>query len=65
VQHLEGRVRAPSLGADSVIDYTKLPLPSDGRFDVIFDLALNRPLRVLRKALVPRGYVGARRRRRR
>ena len=46
-----------SLGATSVIDYTKLPLPIDGRFDVILDLAGNRPLSVLRKALAPRGTL--------
>jgi NADPH:quinone reductase-like Zn-dependent oxidoreductase len=46
-----------SLGATSVIDYTKLPLPTDGRFDVILDLAGNRPLSVLRKALAPRGTL--------
>jgi len=46
-----------SLGATSVIDYTKVPLPTDGRFDVILDLAGNRPLNVLRKALAPRGTL--------
>jgi NADPH:quinone reductase-like Zn-dependent oxidoreductase len=46
-----------SLGATSVIDYTKGPLPADGRFDVILDLAGNRPLGVLRKALAPRGTL--------
>jgi NADPH:quinone reductase-like Zn-dependent oxidoreductase len=46
-----------SLGAASVIDYTKVPLPTDGRFDVILDLAGNRPLSVLRKALAPRGTL--------
>lgn len=46
-----------SLGATSVIDYTKAPLPTDGRFDVILDVAGNRPLRVLRKALAPRGTL--------
>jgi NADPH:quinone reductase-like Zn-dependent oxidoreductase len=46
-----------ALGATSVIDYTKVPLPADGRFDVILDLAGNRPLRVLRKALAPRGTL--------
>lgn len=46
-----------SLGATSVIDYTKTPLPTDGRFDVILDHAGNRPLRVLRKALAPRGTL--------
>ena len=48
---------ARSLGATSVIDYTKVPLPTDGRYDVILDLAGNRPLSVLRKALAPRGTL--------
>jgi len=46
-----------SLGATSVIDYTRMPLPTDGRFDVILDLAGNRPLNVLRRALAPRGTL--------
>ena len=46
-----------SLGADSVIDYTKAPLPTDRRFDVILDLAGNRPLSALREALAPRGTL--------
>lgn len=46
-----------SLGDLSVIDYTKEPLPTDGRFDVILDLAGNRTLSVLRKALAPRGTL--------
>jgi NADPH:quinone reductase-like Zn-dependent oxidoreductase len=46
-----------SLGATSVIDYTQAPLPGDGRFDVILDLAGNRPLSLLRKALAPRGTL--------
>jgi NADPH:quinone reductase-like Zn-dependent oxidoreductase len=46
-----------SLGATSVIDYTKVPLPTDGRFDLILDLAGNRTLSVLRKALAPRGTL--------
>lgn len=46
-----------SIGATSVIDYTKLPLPTDGRFDVILDLAGNRPLGLLRKALAPQGTL--------
>ncbi|MBX3634181.1 MAG: NAD(P)-dependent alcohol dehydrogenase [Rubrivivax sp.] len=46
-----------SLGATSVIDYTKQPLPTDGRFDVILDLAGRRPLGVLRRALAPRGTL--------
>lgn len=46
-----------SLGADSVIDYLTEPLPSDGRFDVVLDMAGNRPLSLLRKALAPRGTL--------
>jgi NADPH:quinone reductase-like Zn-dependent oxidoreductase len=46
-----------SLGATAVIDYTRRPLPIDGCFDVILDLAGNRPLRVLRRALAPRGTL--------
>ena len=46
-----------SLVATSVIDYTKVQLPTDGRFDVILDLAGNRPLSVLRTALAPRGTL--------
>ncbi len=46
-----------SLGATAVIDYTKTPLPFDRRFDVILDLAGNRPLSALRKALAPRGTL--------
>jgi NADPH:quinone reductase-like Zn-dependent oxidoreductase len=46
-----------SLGATSVIDYTKAPLPADGRFDVVVDLAGRRPLNVLRRALAPRGTL--------
>jgi NADPH:quinone reductase-like Zn-dependent oxidoreductase len=32
-------------------------LPADGRFDVMVDLAGNRPLSMLRKALAPRGTL--------
>ena len=46
-----------ALGATSVIDCTQAPLPTDGRFDVILDLAGNRPLNLLRKALAPRGSL--------
>lgn len=46
-----------SLGAHEVIDYTKSPLPSDGRYDVILDLAGLRPLGVLRRALAARGTL--------
>lgn len=46
-----------SLGASAVIDYAKEPFPTDHRFDVILDLAGNRPLRVLRQALAQRGTL--------
>jgi NADPH:quinone reductase-like Zn-dependent oxidoreductase len=46
-----------SLDANSVIDYTTVQLPTDGRFDVILDLAGNRPLSVLREALASRGTL--------
>ncbi|MFO1329442.1 MAG: NAD(P)-dependent alcohol dehydrogenase [Rubrivivax sp.] len=48
---------ARSLGAGTVIDYTTTPLPTDGRFDVILDLAGRRPLGLLRRALAPRGTL--------
>ena len=66
-RHFGGRVTAVcstskvefvhALGAAAAIDYTQEPLPTDGRFDVILDLAGNRPLGVLRKALAPRGTL--------
>lgn len=46
-----------SLGATSVIDYTSQPLPADGRYDVILDLAGLRPVGLLRQALAPRGTL--------
>lgn len=49
-----------SLGADAVVDYTKDPLSVDethGAFDVIIDTAGNRPLRMLRRLLTPRGTL--------
>src|SRR5690606_11380356 len=49
-----------SLGADAVVDYTKEPLSADGThgaFDVIVDTAGNRPLRMLRRLLAPRGTL--------
>jgi putative oxidoreductase len=48
-------VRSP--GAASVIDSTKSPLPGDGRFDVILDLAGSCPWSVQCKALAPRGTL--------
>src|ERR671929_30608 len=47
-----------SIGADHVIDYTREGL-ADGRdrYDVILDIAGNRPLSQLRRALMPRGTL--------
>jgi NADPH:quinone reductase-like Zn-dependent oxidoreductase len=47
-----------SIGADDVIDYTREDF-TDGsrRWDVIIDTAGRRPLRVLRRALTPRGTL--------
>jgi NADPH:quinone reductase-like Zn-dependent oxidoreductase len=47
-----------SIGADHVIDYTRGD-PVDGRelYDVILDIAGNRPLSKLRRALMPRGTL--------
>lgn len=46
------------LGADHVIDYTKEEVDDGGRqFDVIIDIAGNRPLSELRKALAPKGTL--------
>src|SRR5690349_10816524 len=47
-----------SIGADHVIDYTKEDF-ADGRnrYDVILDIAGNRPLAELRRALTPRGTL--------
>jgi NADPH:quinone reductase-like Zn-dependent oxidoreductase len=47
-----------ALGADDVVDYTREDV-TDGRrtWDVILDLAGNRPLRRLRRALAPRGTL--------
>lgn len=46
-----------SLGADEVIDYSIQEIADDGRFDLIVDLAGNRPLRALRRALAPTGTL--------
>lgn len=47
-----------SIGADHVIDYTNQDVGEDGdRYDVILDIAGNRPLSQLRRALTPRGTL--------
>jgi NADPH:quinone reductase-like Zn-dependent oxidoreductase len=47
-----------SLGADRVIDYTREEIDRDGAgYDVIIDIAGNRPLALLRRALAPRGTL--------
>jgi NADPH:quinone reductase-like Zn-dependent oxidoreductase len=43
------------LGADRVIDYTREPLT--GTYDLIVDIAGNRPLKELRALLTPRGTL--------
>ena len=46
------------LGADELVDYTKEDVAKrDGRWDVIFDVAATRPLRDLRRMLVPGGTL--------
>jgi NADPH:quinone reductase-like Zn-dependent oxidoreductase len=47
-----------SVGADEVIDYTRQD-PTDGtrRYDLILDIAGNRPLNRLRRGLSPRGTL--------
>ncbi|WP_030728033.1 NAD(P)-dependent alcohol dehydrogenase [Streptomyces sp. NRRL S-237] len=47
-----------SLGADEVLDYTRQdPVDGSGRYDVILDIAGNRPISRLRRALTPRGTL--------
>jgi NADPH:quinone reductase-like Zn-dependent oxidoreductase len=47
-----------SIGADHVIDYTRDDFADAGkRYDLILDIAGNRPLSVLRRALAPRGTL--------
>ncbi|WP_166844605.1 NAD(P)-dependent alcohol dehydrogenase [Isoptericola sp. BMS4] len=45
------------LGAARTIDYTREPLDAAGAHDVVIDVAGNRPLRVLREVLAPRGIL--------
>jgi NADPH:quinone reductase-like Zn-dependent oxidoreductase len=47
-----------SLGAEDVIDYTQDEVDRNGpRYDVVIDTAGNRPLRLLRRAMTPRGTL--------
>ncbi|WP_427005175.1 NAD(P)-dependent alcohol dehydrogenase [Pseudarthrobacter sp. H2] len=47
-----------SIGADHVIDYTREDFAAAGkRYDLILDIAGNRPLSVLRRALAPKGTL--------
>lgn len=47
-----------SLGADDVLDYAhEDPVDGSRRYDVILDIAGNRPLSGLRRALTPRGTL--------
>jgi NADPH:quinone reductase-like Zn-dependent oxidoreductase len=46
-----------SLGADSVVDYTREDFTDGPRHDVVLDLVGNRSLRDLRRAAVPDGVV--------
>jgi NADPH:quinone reductase-like Zn-dependent oxidoreductase len=47
-----------SLGAEHVIDYTAGDITQDGRrYDVVLDIAGNRPLKTLRRLLTPQGTL--------
>jgi NADPH:quinone reductase-like Zn-dependent oxidoreductase len=47
-----------ALGADAVVDYTaEDPVDGRRRYDVVLDIAGNRALRLLRRALTPRGRL--------
>jgi len=47
-----------SLGADDVLDYTKVDFARDGqRYHVVFDLVANRSLSDLRRVLTPTGVL--------
>lgn len=47
-----------SIGADDVIDYTRDAIDCNGaRYDVVIDMAGNRPLSLLRRAMTPHGTL--------
>lgn len=47
-----------SLGADDVVDYTREDFTRRGeRFDLLFDIVGNRPLKALRRAVTPEGRI--------
>ncbi|MEV6211559.1 NAD(P)-dependent alcohol dehydrogenase [Kitasatospora sp. NPDC051914] len=47
-----------SLGADHVLDYTQEEITDGGlRYDLVLDTAGNRPLKLLRQVLTPRGTL--------
>jgi NADPH:quinone reductase-like Zn-dependent oxidoreductase len=46
-----------SLGADTVIDYTREDFTRGGKQDVVFDLVGNRSLKELRRVLAPGGTI--------
>lgn len=50
-----------SIGADTVIDYTREDFTSKGKqYELIFDLVANHPFAALRRTLTPSGiYIGA------
>lgn len=46
-----------ALGADHVVDYTKDDLDGTRRYDLVLDIAGNRPVSRLRRLLTPRGTL--------
>jgi NADPH:quinone reductase-like Zn-dependent oxidoreductase len=46
-----------SIGADHVVDYTKEDFAAHGPYDVVLDIAGNRPVPDLRRALTPKGTL--------
>ncbi|HEY9242513.1 MAG TPA: NAD(P)-dependent alcohol dehydrogenase [Streptosporangiaceae bacterium] len=47
-----------AVGADHVVDYTREdPTAGERRYDVVIDIGGNRPVRQLRRVLVPRGTL--------